>query len=119
LSNNDLKNVSTSILRSTTGMTGSSLPVSYINLANNIQNDVLYPPNHTFQSSLNDLNTSLWSYSVKSNPGIQSVSGITVNMQAYDTSFSGTGTFYYAIRVDTDTASVYYGNIRMSSINFG
>jgi hypothetical protein len=119
LSKNDLKNVSTSILRSTTGMTGSSLPVSYINLANNIQNDVLYPPNHTFQSSLNDLNTSLWSYSVKSNPGIQSVSGITVNMQAYDTSFSGTGTFYYAIRVDTDTASVYYGNIRMSSINFG
>jgi hypothetical protein len=119
LSKNDLKNVSTSILRSTTGMTGSSLPVSYINLANNIQNDVLYPPNHTFQSSLNDLNTSLWSYSVKSNPGTQSVSGITVNMQAYDTSFSGTGTFYYAIRVDTDTASVYYGNIRMSSINFG
>ena len=99
-------------------MTGPSLPVSYVNLANNIQNDVLYPLNHTTQTELNKLNTSLWSYSVKSNPGTQSVNGITVNMQTFDTSFSGTGTFYYAIRVDTDTDNVYYGNIRISAINF-
>jgi hypothetical protein len=113
-----LKNVSTSIIRSNTLMSGATQPVTYINLANNSQNDVLYPPLHTGQSSLNDLNTSLWSYSVASNPGTQSVSGITINMQSYDTNFPSTGNYYYAIRVDTDTNSVYYGNIRMSVINF-
>ena len=38
------------------------------------------------------------------------------NMQVFDTGI--TGTQYYAIRVDTDVARMYYGNIRMSSINF-
>jgi hypothetical protein len=113
-----LKNVSTSIIRSNTLMSGATLPVTYINLANNSQNDVLKPPLHTGQTSLNDLNTSLWSYSVASNPGTQSVSGITINMQSYDTNFPSTGNYYYAIRVDTDTNSIYYGNIRMSVINF-
>jgi len=114
-----LSNISTSILRSNQGMTGTTLPATYINLANNSQTDVIYPPLHSGSSSLNDLNTSLWSYSVESNPGTQSVAGITVNMQAYDTGFPSTGNYYYAIRVDTDTNSVYYGNIRLSSINFG
>ena len=113
-----LKNVSTSIIRSNTLMSGATLPVTYINLANYSQNDVLYPPLHTGQASLNDLNTSLWSYSVVSNPGTQSVAGITINMQSYDTNFPSTGNYYYAIRVDTDTNSIYYGNIRMSVINF-
>jgi hypothetical protein len=99
-------------------MTGTTLPVTYTNLANNSQNDVLYPPSHTGQSSLNDLNTSLWSYSVSNNPGTQSVAGITINMQSYDTNFPITGNYYYAIRVDTNTNNIYYGNIRMSVINF-
>ena len=119
LSSAGLKNVSTSILRSNTGMTGTTLPITYINLANNSQKDVIYPPSHIGTASLNDLNTSLWSYSVVTNPSAQSVAGITVNMQAYDTNFSSTGNYYYAIRVDTDTDRIYYGNIRLSSINFG
>ena len=118
LAGSDLKNISTTIIRSNTGMTGTNMPVTYINLANNAQKDIIYPPLHTGQSSLNDLNTSLWSYSVESNPGAQSVNGITMNMQSYDTNFSSTGNYYYAIRVDTDTNKLYYGNIRISSINF-
>lgn len=62
-----------------------------------------------------NLNTSLWSYSAI-NPGNQSPNGITINMQAIDTGF--TGTYYYAIRVDTDTTKLYYGNIRMNALNF-
>jgi hypothetical protein len=87
-------------------------------LANNTQTDVLYPPAHTGQGNLNDLNTSLWSYSVASNSGTQSVNGITINMQAFDTNFPSTGNYYYAIRVDTNTDYLYYGNIRISSLNF-
>ena len=100
-------------------MTGSTLPATYKNLASGSQIDVIYPPLHTGQSSLNDLNTSLWSYSVASNPGAQSVSGITINMQSFDTNFPSTGNYYYAIRVDTNTNNLYYGNIRMSCVNFG
>ena len=113
-----ISNISASILRSNTGMTGTTLPVSYINLANNAQTDVIYPPLHTGTSSLNDLNTSLWSLSTIT-PDNHSVNGATINMQAYDTGFSSTGNYYYAIRVDTDESAVYYGNIRISSINFG
>jgi hypothetical protein len=113
-----LKNISATIIRSNTGMSGTSLPSSYINLANNSQVDVIYPPSHNKQSDLNDLNTSLWSYSASSNPGVQSVAGITVNMQAYDIGIPGPTGYKYAIRVDTDTTSLYYGNIRMTSIKF-
>jgi hypothetical protein len=60
----------------------------------------------------------LWSLSTP-NPDNKSVNGATINMQAYDTGFPTTGNYYYAIRVDTDEANLYYGNIRISSINFG
>jgi hypothetical protein len=40
-------------------------------------------------------------------------------MQAIDGGFTGTGNHYYAIRVNTDKSRLYYGNIRMSSLNFG
>jgi hypothetical protein len=115
---NSLNNISTSILRSTVNMSGNSLPTSYINLANNSQTDVIYPPIHFGMSSLNDLNTSLWSYSAQSNPSSQSVNGITVNMQAYEIGITGPQTYYYAVRVDTDTDLIYYGNIRMNSLKF-
>jgi len=61
-------------------MGGTGFAASYINLANNTNNDVFYPPAHTGQGNLNDLNTSLWSYSVASNSGTQSVNGITINI---------------------------------------
>ena len=99
-------------------MSGTSLPITYTNLANNSQVDVIYPPAHTGQGNLNDLNTSLWSYSVQTNPSTQSVAGITVNMQAYDIGITGPNTYKYAIRVDTDSPSVYFGNIRMTSLKF-
>lgn len=99
-------------------MSGVNLPVSYVNLANNIQNDVIFPPLHVGSSSLNDLNTSLWSQSAK-NANIQSPNGITINMQVYDNSFPSPGTYYYAIRIDTDTDNLYFGNIRIFTLSFG
>ena len=117
LSSSGISNISSSILRSTTKMSGTQLPAQYINLANNSQTDVVYPPAHTGQSNLNDLNTSLWSMSTP-NPNTASLNGATINMQAYDTGFPGATGYYYAIRVETDSTKLYYGNIRMSSINF-
>ena len=112
-----LSNVSATIIRSDRKMDGTALPDRYINLANNAQTDVIYPPAHTGTSNLLDLNTSLWSYS-SARPTTASVNGITINMQAYDTNFETTGQFFYAIRVDVDNNYLYYGNIRMSTINF-
>ena len=51
-------------------------------------------------------------------PGDSVNTGATINMQSYDTNFPSTGNYYYAIRVDTDESKMYYGNIRISSINF-
>jgi hypothetical protein len=117
LSTSGISNVSSSILRSNSLMSGTSLPAQFINLANNSQSDVIYPPLHSGSASLNDLNTSLWSIST-SNPGSQSLNGTTIIMQAYDTGFPSTGNYYYAIRVDTDQSILYYGNIRLSYITF-
>jgi hypothetical protein len=113
-----IQNVSASIIRSQSPMFGLTINTfqPYVNLANNSQSDVIYPPLHTAsETSIIDLNTSLWSYSTP-NANNSSPNGITINMQAYDTGITGTN--YYAIRVDTDFSYLYYGNIRMSSVNF-
>jgi hypothetical protein len=119
--NSGVKNLSTTIIKSMTGMTGSGLPGSYINLANGKQNDVTFPPGNTFtQSDLNFLNTSLWTTSLLNTgtgSGNTAVNGGTIIMQAIDFSFNSTGTYYYAIRANTDSSQLYFGNIRMSSIN--
>ena len=117
LSTSGIANISSSILRSNSLMSGTSLPAQFINLADYTQSDVLYPPSHSGIASLLDLNTSLWSIST-TNPSVQSVNGTTIFMQAYDTGFPSTGNYYYAIRVDTDVSRLYYGNIRMSYITF-
>jgi len=111
-----IKNLAASIFRSSTGMTGYSLPSSYINLANNQQTDVIYSPDIV---NFYDLNTSLWSFSVLSTGGNNArVNGYTINMQSYDRGLTGSGPYFYAIRVNTDTASLNYGNIRISSVSF-
>ena len=119
--NSGVQNLSTTIIKSMTGMTGTGLTGSYINLANGKQNDVTFPPGNTFsQSDLNFLNTSLWTTSllnVGSGAGNTAVNGGTIIMQAIDFSFNSTGTYYYAIRANTDSSNLYFGNIRMSSIN--
>jgi len=107
-----INNISTTIIRSSTGMTGRNLPVSYVNLANNAQSDVFNPIIDGEDLSL--LNTSLWSVEAKSS----SLKGTTSTMQCYDSNFGSTGTYYYAIRVDADTDKLYYGNIRMFAVNF-
>ena len=109
-----IQNLSASIFRSSTGMTGYSLPSSYINLANNQKTDVVYSPD---TANFTDLNTSLWSFSVLS-AGSTRVNGYTINMQSYDRGLTGSGPYFYAIRVNTDTASLNYGNIRISSVSF-
>ena len=54
-SSSGIKNVSSSILRSNTGMSGTTLPTTYINLANNKQQSVEYAPTDTAtQANLND-----------------------------------------------------------------
>ena len=119
--NSGVKNLSTTIIKSMTGMTGTGLTGSYINLANGKQNDVTFPPGNTFtQSDLNFLNTSLWTTSLLNTgtgSGNTAVNGGTIIMQAIDFSFNSTGTYYYAIRANTDSSNLYFGNIRMSSIN--
>ena len=118
LSDTSFRNVSASILRSGTAMFGTGLPISYINLSNDTKTDVIFPPLHTGTSNLNDLNTSLWSYSVPANQSSHAANGMTINMQAFDTGVSGhTGPNYYAIRVDTDKSELFYGNIKISVIN--
>jgi hypothetical protein len=100
-------------MRAPTGMSGTSLPTTAVNLANQTTNsDVIYPPLHTGTSSLNDLNTSLWSISIFNNASTQSTNGATINMQAIDT-IGTTGSYYYAIRVSTDASNLYYGNINL------
>jgi hypothetical protein len=115
--NGGVENLSATIMRSMTGMTGTSLPTTYTNLANRQQVEVTYPPTALFtQSSLNNLNTSLWTISLLNNNS-SAVNGGSIIMQAVDLSFNSTGTYYYAIRVNTDSTNLYFGNIRMSSIN--
>jgi len=77
---------------------------------------VRYPPLHS-GTSLELLNTSLWSMSV-TNAGNQSLNGATINMQSIDTNFSGdySGGAYYNIRVNTDSSKLFFGNIRISCI---
>jgi hypothetical protein len=114
-----VKNLSTTIMRSATGMTGTTLPISYVNMANGKQNDVRFPPTiagAVSQTTLNNLNTSLWTISLLNDNG-SAVNGGTIIMQAIDTSFNSTGTNYYAIRAQTDSTHLYFGNIRMSAIN--
>jgi hypothetical protein len=119
--NAGVENVSATIIRSRDGITGMTGPLPssfpYINLANGKQNDVKYPPASLLtQASLDNLNTSLWTISLLKVDS-SAVNGGSIIMQSIDTSFNSTGTYYYGIRVNTDSNSLYFGNIRMSSIN--
>jgi hypothetical protein len=120
-STTSISNISASIFRSNTGMTGTALPSSYINLANNSQTDVIVPQDINTPANTNFINTSLWSFSALTDA--TKINAITINMQAYDTSFNPLQPYYYAIRVAENNTSnadevIYFGNIRMSSINF-
>ena len=113
LSTTGIKNFAATIMRSPTGMSGTSLPASSVNLANRQTNSEVFYPLIFSGSQLNNLNTSLWSTSVTDNPGTQSTNGTTINIQAIDTNFGNTGNYYYAIRVNTSKSNLYYGNINM------
>ena len=98
-------------------MSGTGFTGSYYNLANNTYgSDVIYAPDTGGETGIFDLNTSLWSFSTLTSTR---VNGMTINMQAYDIGLTGpTGQYYYAIRVNTDTNKLIYGNIRISSVSF-
>ena len=105
LSATEVVNISASIFRGRTGMSGSG--VTGLNLANGTTGDVRYPPD----SNVSNLLTSLYTYSTTNSGGpARGPNGSVINMQVIDnyfgvTGYTGPGPWYYAIRVNVDTTS--------------
>jgi hypothetical protein len=115
--NLNLRNLSASIFRDIQDMSGTTLSPTAVNLANGqINSDVAYPPTNPSPNPGYYLNSSLWTFSSTNNS--TAINGITIYMQAIDTSFNAGTQYYYAIRINTDSPYLYNGNIRLSTINF-
>jgi hypothetical protein len=115
-----INNISTTIMRDATGMSGTTYNNRSINLALGSTGDVSYPIDST-DTSLANLATSLYSFSEDNPNNNGNVNGLTVNMQTIDSNPSDSPiTVYYAIRVSVQATSttpfVTYGNIRLSSV---
>jgi hypothetical protein len=98
-------------------MTGTALPSGCVNLANGTANsEIVFPPDNTSATAQTDLNTSLWSISgYASGGGSQSLNAVTINMQAVDKPGTAGTPAYYAIRVNTDSTPLLFGNIRLTA----
>jgi hypothetical protein len=117
-----INNISTTIMRDTTEMSGTTYNNRSINLALALGStgDVFYPPDST-DTPLANLATSLYTFSEDNPNNNGNVNALTVNMQTIDSNLSGSPiTVYYAIRVSVQATSttpfVTYGNIRLSSV---
>ena len=94
-------------MRSTSIMSGTTFnSANTINLANQTNTDVQYPATDT-PSSYDGLLTSLWSFSGLISGAGDRVNTVTSNMQIIDYNIGGTGTYYYAIRVSTDSSYLH------------
>jgi hypothetical protein len=115
-----INNLSASIFRGSTIMSGITfVPLDgYINLAGNTGVDVQYPQTDTV-AGYTSLTTSLWSISGLTSGGGDKLNSITCNMQAIDYGFTASGTYYYAIRVNTDSSLLNEKNIILYAINLG
>jgi hypothetical protein len=114
-----INNLSATIIRGQTLMSGTTFVSygGYINLAGQTGVDVQYPAD--LPSSYGGLLTSLWSFSGLISGGGDRVNAVTVNMQAIDHHIGGTGTYYYAVRVSTDSSYLNEKNIILYAINLG
>jgi len=114
----EINNLSATIMRSQTQMSGTSFnSANTINLASDSGVDVQYPPD--INTGYTGLSTSLWTISGLTNGGGAHVNATTVNMQPIDHTISATGTYYYAIRVSTDSSNLNEKNILLYAINLG
>ena len=96
ISNNAIKNFSTSIMRGNTGITSRS------SLANGQTNsDVYYPQDNTSVLSISLYTISQTSFG----------NGFSIFMQTIDIS-NKTGPHYYVSRVNVEITNIYYGNVR-------
>ena len=118
-----INNISTTIMRDGTGMSGTTYNGRSINLALGSTGDVFYPLDND-TNVLGDLATSLYTFSIDNPKNNGNTNALTVNMQTIDSNLSGTPiTVYYAIRVSVQSATnsttskfVTYGNVRLSSV---
>jgi len=118
ISANSIKNLSASIFRKSTGMSGTT--VSGLNLSIGNTGDVYYPPDNT--SSL-VLLSSLYTFSTTDPSVTKGPNAVTINMQVIDnyfnvTGYTGPGPWYYAIRVNSESTSqpIEYVNAQLYSI---
>ena len=115
-----VQNISASIFRGKTGMTGTGL--TGLNLAKGTIGEVYYPADTTSPNSL--LLTSLYTYSsTETAGGAKGPNAFVINMQVIDqyfglTGYTGTGPWYYAIRVNVPQSSptIEYVNPQLYSI---
>jgi hypothetical protein len=118
-----LQNISASIFRGKTGMSGYGL--TGINLAKGTTGEVYYPADTTLPNSL--LLTSLYTFSTTQSTGGNAVNASVINMQVIDQYFGGTGYYggtgpwYYAIRVNvppvgSTSPTIEYVNPQLYSI---
>jgi hypothetical protein len=98
-------------MRGTSAISNASNFNNLVNLANGITgSDIILPVENSGNIST-ALSTSLYTFSQQNPNG---VNGLSINMQCID-SPGNTGNTYYAIRVNTDSTQIYYGNIRLTS----
>jgi hypothetical protein len=115
-------NLSATIMRDSTEMTGMPYNNQSINLALGSTGDVSFPPDNTTTPLIN-LATSLFHFSEENPNNNSNVNGITVNLQSLDVNSTGSSidTAYYAIRVSVQGTSnlstfITYGNVRISCV---
>jgi len=112
ISGSVISNFSSTIMRGTSQIISSTPITSLVNLANGITgSNVFYPSDSTSPSAQANLGTSLYTISSRNANG---ENGFSVIMQAIDQ--PGATSSYYAIRVNTVTDTIYYGNVRFASI---
>jgi hypothetical protein len=116
--NNPITNLAATIMRNSSPMSGQPIGTNSYNLANMSFSDVSFASD-TFSSSTTPigLNSSLFSFSqTTGGGGGVKINSFTANMQVLDYSFSNLGPYYYAIRIQTDSDPIYYGNVILSNI---
>ena len=118
MSTSEVENISASIFRGKTAMSGYG--VTGLNLANGTTGDVRFPPSG--HNDVSYLLTSLYTYSTTdTGGGAKGPNAFTIDMQVIDhyfglTGYNGTGPWYYAIRINTDEPSTLYANAQFYSI---
>ena len=114
----NIVNLSSTIMRSSSTMSGTTFnSANTINLAGHTGRDVQYP--RDLVSAYPGFLTSLWTLSNTATGGGSNINAITVNMQAIDYGFTAAGTYYYAMRLSTDSSYLNEYTVYLYAINLG